>query len=250
MFKVVAERRERRFWSSRTAVASVAFHLLLLAGFVAAAETADKPVEKVEIIDLDPLPPEKPRPVRVDPAPPVQPDKPPPVKGATVQLPAPERVPTTIPEPDPRATPITAAMVTGVGPIGEVIGPPDPDPRPLTGSTEPQPPLPSWEAPIDAREADTQPELANKRQAEMALQRAYPPRLRDVGVAGHTTVMLIIDKDGNVEPGSVRVQESTHSAFEDAAVRAVERFRFKPATLRGRPISVLVTLPIAWQLEN
>jgi len=249
MFKVVAESRKRPFWSSRTVVASVVFHLLLLAGFVSAAENKTPQRDEVgPMIDL--YPPEPPKPVAVATTPPApEPAKPAPVKGATIQLPAPTAVPTTIPEPDRNATPITEAMVTGVGPVGDVIGTPDPAPAPPTGNTQPEN-LPSWEAPIDASSADTQPELTNKRQAEMALQRAYPPRLRDGGVAGHTTVMLIIDKDGNVEPGSVQVQESTHDAFKDAAVRAVERFHFKPATLRGRPVAVLVTLPIAWELQN
>jgi len=247
MFKVVAESRKRPFWSSRTVVASVVFHLLLLAGFVSAAE--NKTPERVEVGIIDLVPPEPPKPVAVAPTPPApEPAKPAPVKGATIQLPAPQTVPTTIPEPDRNATPVTEAMVTGVGPVGDVIGKPA-TPAPPTGNTQPEN-LPSWDAPIDASSADTQPELANKRQAEMALQRAYPPRLRDVGVAGHTTVMLIIDKDGNVEPGSVQVQESTHDAFREAAVRAVERFHFKPATLRGHPVAVLVTLPIAWELEN
>jgi protein TonB len=248
MFKVVAESRKRPFWTSRTVAASVVFHLLLLAGFVSAAE--NNTPERVEVGFIDVTPPDPPRPVRVEPTPPApQPDKPQPVKGATLQLPAPDKVPDTLPAPDPDATPITEAMVTGIGPVGDVIGTPAPTPAPPTGSTEPQN-LPSWDAPIDASSADTQPELANKRQAEMALQRAYPPRLRDVGVAGHTTVMLIIDKDGNVEPGSVQVQESTHDAFKEASVRAVERFHFKPATLRGHPVAVLVTLPIAWELQN
>jgi protein TonB len=247
MFKVVAESRKRPFWTSRTVAASVVFHLLLLGGFVSAAE--HKTPERVEVGFIDVTPPEPPKPVHVEPTPPApQPSEPQPVKGATIQLPAPDKVPDALPEPDQHATPITEAMVTGIGPVGDVIGTPAPTPTPPTGHTEEA--LPSWDAPIDASSADTQPELSNKRQAEMALQRAYPPRLRDVGVAGHTTVMLIIDKDGNVEPGSVQVQESTHDAFKEAAVRAVERFHFKPATLRGRPVAVLVTLPIAWELEN
>lgn len=250
MFKVVAESRKRPFWSSRTVAASIVFHLLLLAGFVSAA--SNRAPER-DVLDgtIELYPPEPPKPVRVEPTPPApQPDRPAPVKGATLQLPAPDKVPDVIPEPDRNATPVTEAMVTGIGPVGDVIGKPDPalPSAPPTGSTEEH--LPSWDAPIDASNADTQPELSNKRQAELALQRAYPPRLRDVGVAGHTTVMLIIDKDGNVEPGSVQVQESTHDAFKEAAVRAVERFHFKPATLRGHPVAVLVTLPIAWELEN
>lgn len=252
MFKVVAERRKRRVWSSRTVAASVLVHGLLAAGFLAAAGPGEEQPREV-IVDLGYIPPEPPKPVTVAPTPPAPaPDKPQPVKGQTVQIPAPDKVPDVIPPPNLNATPVTAAQTTGIGPVGDVFGKPDPDPRPPTGNTEPQPAgtLPRWDAPIDAAAADVQPELTNKRQAEMILQRSYPPLLRDVGATGRTTVMLIIDKDGHVEPGSVQVQESTHDAFKDAAVRAVERFRFRPAKLKGQPVAVLVTLPIEWRLEN
>jgi periplasmic protein TonB len=250
MFKVVAERRKRSVWSSRTVAASVVVHGLLAAGFLTA--TPDEGPREV-VVDIGMIPPEPPKPVVARPTPPApRPDKPQPTKGQTVQIPAPEKVPEVIPPPNPNDTPLPAEHVTGRGPVGDIFGKPDPDPAPPSGTTEPQPEgtLPRWDAPIAAHEADVQPELTNKRQAEMILQRSYPPLLRDVGATGRTTVMLIIDKDGHVEPGSVQVQESTHDAFKDAAIRAVERFRFRPAKLKGQPVAVLVTLPIEWRLEN
>jgi len=253
MFKVVAEPRKRRVWSPRTVAASVTFHLLLLAGFAAAASNTGEPTEVVGP-ELVLTPPEQPTVKRVETPPPAQkPDEPRPVKGHTVQLPAPETVPDKIPAPDPHATPITEAQTTGLGPVGDVFGTPDPNPQPPTGNTANHggdENLPRWDTPIDVEAADTRPELTNKRQAELILQRNYPPLLRDAGATGRTTVQLIIAPDGKVEPGSVRVQESTHDAFNDAAIRAVERFRFKPATLKGHPVAVLVTIPIEWRLEN
>lgn len=252
MFKVVAERKKRSVWSPRTVAASVVFHGLLAAGFLTAAETGPAPV-KVVPIDIGPGPVDPPKRVRVETPPPApERDKPAPVKGQTVQIPAPEQVPTSIPEPDPHATPVTAAQTTGIGVVGNVFG--TPDPNPPVPPTNPAPDgggaLPRWDDVIDAGAADVQPELSNKRQAEMILQRSYPPLLRDAGAVGRTTVILIIDKEGNVEPGSVQIQESTHDAFKDAAIRAVERFRFRPAKLKGQPVAVLVTLPIEWRLEN
>lgn len=255
MFKVVAEPRKRRVWSPRTIAASVTFHLLLVAGFAAAATSTPPPPTEI-ITDLGELPPEPPKVVRADPPPPppaAKPDEPVPVKGQTVVIQPPPTVPDKIPEPDLHATPLTADQVTGLGKPGTVFGPPDADPAPRD-STGPHGDgdenLPRWETPISAEMADARPELSNRRQAEMILQRNYPPLLRDVGATGRTTVQLIIDKDGKVEPGSVRVQESTYDAFNDAAIRAVERFRFRPATYHGHPVSVLVTLPIEWRLEN
>ncbi|HET7461220.1 MAG TPA: TonB family protein [Longimicrobium sp.] len=252
MFKVVAEPRKRRVWSPRTVAASVFFHLLLLAGFVTAAETHD-PEVVVTPFDIGPVPPEPPRVKAVEPPPAQKPDQPRPVKGQTVQLPAPDKVPDQIPRPDLHATPLTEAQTSGLGPVGDVFGTPDPNPRPPTGNTVNNggdENLPEFRKPMEVEYVDVRPELSNRRQAELILQRNYPPLLRDAGAVGRTTVQLIIGVDGKVEPGSVRVQESTHEAFNDAAVRAVERFRFKPAIYHGQPVAVLVTLPIEWTLEN
>ena len=60
----------------------------------------------------------------------------------------------------------------------------------------------------------------------------------------------VIDRDGKVEPGSVTVQETTHDAFREAAVRAAERFRFRPAKLHGQPVAVSISIPIDWQIQN
>jgi TonB family protein len=73
--------------------------------------------------------------------------------------------------------------------------------------------------------------------------------LRDAGVTGHTTVVLVIDRNGRVEPGSVSVQETTHDAFREAAVRAAEHFRFRPAKLHGRPVAVRISFPIEWTIQ-
>jgi protein TonB len=73
--------------------------------------------------------------------------------------------------------------------------------------------------------------------------------LRDAGITGITVVELVIDRNGAVEPGSVTVEETTHEAFRAAAVRAAERFRFRPARLRGQPVPVRVSLPIEWTIQ-
>jgi periplasmic protein TonB len=252
MFNVVAENRKRPFWSSRTIVASVTFHLLLLAGFVSADEPIERPLPTPpDSIVWYPVEPEQH--VRADPTPPAQrPVDPRPASPATAPSSAadfPHEVPAEVPDVN-RGAPATEPMVDAGDPWGTAVEFAGSAPVLPIAPAEPEGMLPRWKSVCAEDEVDTQPELANQRQAEIALQRAYPPRLRDGGVAGHTTVMLIVDEDGNVEPGSVQVRETTHDAFRDAAVRAVERFHFKPATLHGHPVAVLVTLPIAWELEN
>ncbi|HEU4557375.1 MAG TPA: TonB family protein [Longimicrobium sp.] len=248
MFKVITERK-RRLWSPRTVAASVLVHAVLAAGFVMAIRTVDRPVEEeAELVDF---PIEQDEPERREPERPApQPEESHPRGGQTVKLPAPETVLDSIPEQEPHLRPLLEEHVTGVGQVGAVFARRDPNPAlPIVSTPEPGENLPIFYAPIPADSADVQPELANRRQAEMILQRNYPPLLRDVGAMGRTTVLLIIDQDGKVEPGSVRVQESTHDAFKDAAVRAVEQFRFRPAMLNKQRVAVLVTLPITWRLE-
>jgi protein TonB len=162
--------------------------------------------------------------------------------GQTIELPSPTTVPTTLPPVDPHATPITPGDVTGQGPVGDVIGPPNhlPTTTPTDSSAGG---LPSWPEAIDAGDADVLPQVANVREAQRLLERSYPPLLRDAGVPGRTVVTLVIDRGGNVEPGSVSVQESSHDAFREAAVRAVERFHFRPARLNGQAISVIISIP-------
>ncbi|MFL5384860.1 MAG: energy transducer TonB [Longimicrobiaceae bacterium] len=250
MFKVVVERRKRSIWSPRTVAISVGAHLLVLTGVVIATANA-RPIDKVgPIVEIGQPPEQKEPPAKVKPTqPPPPPDQPVPVKGQTLQIEAPEKVPESVRPPNPNEVAVDPREFTGEGRIGDVIAPPDPGPpQPPTGPA----PLPDFRTndPIDAKDADQLPELLSPREAQRMLERVYPHMLRDAGVTGHTTVTMVIDRDGRVEPGSVTVQETTHDAFREAAVRAAERFRFRPAKLRGQPIAVSIAIPIDWQIQN
>lgn len=245
MFKVVAEPRRRRISSPRTVAASVIFHLLVVVGIVAAAEDRH-PVLEVLDDGFGLEPPETPR--LVNPAPATPPDQPRIVKTQTVQLPTPPDGTRALPMIDPHLTRLTEADVTGIGRLGDVRGTPNPNPAPPIGDAESREGEGDSGLVIVEEAADVRPELVSRRQAEIILQNHYPPLLRDAGTTGRTTVELIIGADGRVQPGSVRVKESSNPAFNQAAIRAIERFRFTPAMYRGHPVAVLVTLPIEWQL--
>jgi protein TonB len=226
---------------------SAGAHLLLLGAFVTAGEsTPAKPgVDSVLIsIPLDPEP-------RTEPKAAPKPDQP--QKPGTFVSPRPPRaVPRVIPDPRPDETPLHDSDVSGIGREGDVIGTPDgsgPGAE-ATGTPERFPVFGGGDDVIEAADATVLPHLANERDAQRMLQRAYPPQLRDAGVSGRATVVVIIDRNGNVEPGSVRVQEATDPAFEEAARRAVEKFRFTPAELNGQTVAVLIALPIHWELQH
>jgi protein TonB len=248
MFNVVVDRRKRRVWSARTVAVSIGAHLLVLVGVVAAAANAGPAPVPVDILDIGSAPerPNPPAPPQAAPPPRAAQQKP--VEGRTLELKTPEFVPTAVAPPNPNDTPADPGDFTGEGPIGNVTGTPPSTPQPPAADPGP---LKDWrmDGVIDGSEAEQLPQLLSPRDAQRMLERVYPSMLRDAGVTGHTTVLLVIDKDGTVQPGSVTVQESTHDAFRDAAVRAAERFRFRPARLHGQPVAVSISLPIEWQIQ-
>ncbi|HEU4456081.1 MAG TPA: TonB family protein [Longimicrobium sp.] len=254
MLNVYVRGRKRRIWSPATIAVSVGAHLLLLAGVVSTAvgtpEQKDEAIEDVVYTEIDQKPKVVPPPIPVernDPPPSPTPERQP-VPGDFVTPRPPETVPTEIPTIDLSATPISPDDVTGIGREGDIVGPRTDQPTPLTGATEPS--GNGEDAPLEATMVEELPELANRAQAERLFRQNYPPLLRESGMTGRTMVTMIIDAEGKVEPGSVSVQETTHEAFRAAAIKVAEKLRFRPARLGGRPVSVIIAIPIEWKLDS
>ena len=249
MFNVVVEHRKRRVWTPRTVAISVGAHLVVLGGIVAAAANAEPPGPPVTPIEIGNYP-KAPTPVKpTPPPPPAEPNRPAPVAGRTLVLQPPENVPVNIPPPNPTAPPANPEDFTGLGQPGQVIGDPPANP-PANPPADPGPLTDFRDDVMQPEDVDQLPQLASPRDAQRLLERNYPPLLRDAGVAGRTTVVMVIDRNGEVEPGTVEVRETTHDAFRDAAIRAAQRFRFRPAKLHGQAVSVVISIPIEWQIEH
>ena len=255
MLKVYVRGRKRRVWSPGTIAASVGAHLLLLAGAVSAAggdghEHKDEPIENVTYTEIR-------KPKVVTPPPAVEPQTPPPPKPDAPKVKLGDHrvienvpaVPESIPEVDPNEK-FDATEYTGEGKQdGNVIVN---NPPPSSAPTEAGNPEPAGngEEPVTLDMVEERPELSNRSQAERLLRQNYPDLLRDAGVTGRTIVTMVIDAEGKVEPGSVRVIESSHEAFSDPAVKVAERMRFRPAKLNRQAVPVLITLPIEWKIER
>jgi len=67
----------------------------------------------------------------------------------------------------------------------------------------------------------------------------YPKQLEVVGVEGRVDLEFVIDTTGRVAPASIRVLESSHTAFEAAAREAMTAAIFRPARLANRPVRQL-----------
>jgi TonB family protein len=94
----------------------------------------------------------------------------------------------------------------------------------------------------------TQPRITNIQQVARALERTYPPSLRDAAVEGMVVVRLWVSETGQVS--DVLVLRSSHEAFEAPALVAARLARFRPAMLGERPVRTTVEIPIQFTLPR
>lgn len=78
----------------------------------------------------------------------------------------------------------------------------------------------------------------------------YPEMLRRAGITGRVIVEAVIDTIGGAEPGSVRVIQSVNAGFDEPARDYLLRAVFRPARVHGRPVRVLVRVPIDFALRR
>jgi TonB family protein len=65
----------------------------------------------------------------------------------------------------------------------------------------------------------------------------YPPQARAEGVEGYAVVRYDVDVEGRV--GNARVVASSpQGVFDESALQAVSRWRFRPAERNGEPLAV------------
>lgn len=76
----------------------------------------------------------------------------------------------------------------------------------------------------------------------------YPEMLRVAGVGGRVIVQAVIDTTGRAEPGSVIVVESPNAGFDAPGLAFVRGAVFRPGRVAGRPVRVLIRLPVDFRL--
>jgi len=75
----------------------------------------------------------------------------------------------------------------------------------------------------------------------------YPTLARERGYEG--TVVMEVEVLPSGRCGEVRVERSSgHAILDHAAVQAVRRWRFQPASRLGRPTTVRVEIPVTFRL--
>lgn len=97
-----------------------------------------------------------------------------------------------------------------------------------------------------AAQESTPPVLLDEPALLRAIDRAYPPALRDAGVSGVVRVRMLVTPDGT--PADVEVVETSDPRLAAPALRALAGARFRPATsAAGAPVPYRLVIPIRFE---
>ena len=116
----------------------------------------------------------------------------------------------------------------------------DPVPSSGTGRVEPQPAV--NDAPIHVGGEVKKPEILVKTQPR------YTELARRANIEGFVGLKAIIDERGYVT--DLQVTKDLPMGLDKAAVDAVRTWRFKPATLHGRPVKVYYNLTVHFTIQR
>ncbi len=215
-----------------TGVVSIVGHVVVLGGLVYstignAIETLEEEVTVMELTqEMEAPPPPPPPPV----------DGPPPAEVQGFQtLTVPDIIPAEIPPPG--EVTFRAQDFTGQGILGGADQDQDSGSEVVAIGERPS-----------FTPFTTAPVMQNRTEVARALEREYPPLLRDAGVGGRVIVWIRLDDQGQVEDVQINTS-SGHPALDEAAIRVGGVIRFSPAMNRDRQVPVWVSIPIAFQVR-
>ena len=77
----------------------------------------------------------------------------------------------------------------------------------------------------------------------------YPSRARALKQEGLVKLLVSVDVRGMAKDVSV-AESSGHSLLDDAALEAVRNWRFRPASVNGRPVEAQVSVPLRFELRK
>lgn len=76
------------------------------------------------------------------------------------------------------------------------------------------------------------------------IEPSYPADLKKRKIGGWVDVEFIVDERGNVTNPIVTRFE--HPEFEQPALEAVQKWKFTPGKIDGKPVKVRVTIPVVF----
>jgi periplasmic protein TonB len=221
---------------------SLALHVLVIGAAVGASiwfveDVPEPPIPVTFYAAAPPPPPPPPAAAPKPAAPKPETPKPVPVKPAEMTQPnvIPEKIPEPLAAPEPEA-PASEGVEGGVeggvpgGVMGGVIGG-------VVGGTGPG----TGDEPLRVGGDVKAPQLTNR------VEPQYPEAARKARMEGVVILEAIITASGNVE--DVKVLKSVNPLLDAAASRAVQQWKYRPATLNGRAVRVYLTVTVTFNLH-
>lgn len=77
----------------------------------------------------------------------------------------------------------------------------------------------------------------------------YPPLAKQAGIEGTVWIEALVDKKGNVRDVRVVKPSGSSAGFEEAALEAAYKFKYKPAISNDQPVAVRVVYPVKFTLK-
>ena len=95
--------------------------------------------------------------------------------------------------------------------------------------------------PVPLYELDSQPTVIGD------FRIPYPEDARSRGIEGTVVLSVLVDESGKVR--SVKLISGPGAGLDQAALKAVERIRFRPATRKGQPVAAQITYRYTFLLD-
>lgn len=101
---------------------------------------------------------------------------------------------------------------------------------------------------IDLGNIVTRAALDHQPRARVQVAPTYPFEARHEGRTGEVEVAFVVDEAGRVlDP---QVTSSTDPVFNEAALKAVSKWRFEPGTVHGRVVRFRMAVPVRFNLTQ
>ncbi len=150
------------------------------------------------------------------------------------------------------ANPAEPALTPGAGKVVKEISVAEQSPQtsepPPPGSASPAPAIPEPGAPPPTAAPESVPPGTPEVAPAVLLQKVepvYPPAAFAARVAGTVVLQVSIDRDGSV--ARIEVKRPAPLGMTEAAIAAVERWKYKPATAPGGPIASMKLVRIEFK---
>jgi TonB family protein len=236
---------------------------LFLAGVVhvaigvgAASIPMPKPQQRVEMAIYEPPPPPEPEPPPPEPEPEPEKPKPKPKPKPIDKTPPPPPPPNQEAPPDEPPPTEPVPVVTGISMASTVKGKGGPkfrvgnttygdpnkekfvDPnkvRPYTGGKVPE----KFE-PVRQANVSTSVKVVSE------YKPPYPRQLKEEGVEGTVILRVQVTKSGKTR--KAKLVKGIHPVIDKLSLQAIERFKWRAATVNGEAVDTVITYRMAWEL--